>query len=152
MRGTPFWRIQAADGAKRGPAAGKRNVGSCNSKIEAARPLSDEIGPLSDLKGAQHLAKRTRLQADPRKYVARPLFEGLQPLGGQKGVQQHHSDQKRPCQTPFCKISAAERSTRGPGSFTQKQQWRRKNLHQSSFSKQWKTPWTPLRNTMQIPK
>jgi len=69
---------------KGGPAARKRKVGSCKSEREVARPLFEEIGPLSGLKAAQQLENRTRPQADPRKKAARPLFEGLQLLSCQK--------------------------------------------------------------------
>ena len=86
--GTPFWRIRAAEGPKRGAGAEKRNVRPSKFKKEAARPLFDETGLLSDQKGAQQLAKRTRLQANPGKTAARPLFERLRPFERQKGVQE----------------------------------------------------------------
>ena len=37
LRGIPFWRIQAADGTKRGPAAGK--LGTAHSKLQAPSVL-----------------------------------------------------------------------------------------------------------------
>ena len=74
---------------KGGPAARKRKVGSCKSEREVARPLFEEIGPLSGLKAAQQLENRTRPQADPRK------------KGGQ---------------TPFWRIAAVELPKKGPNS------------------------------------
>ena len=68
LKGTPFQRIWAAQGPKRGLAV---------AKLEAL--FKFEGGPL---------VRRKRLQANPRKSGAGPLFEGLRPLEGQKGVQQ----------------------------------------------------------------
>ena len=56
-RWTLFWRIQAAHGTKRGPAARKWNGGSWKFQIEAARPLFDRFGPLGPQKGVQQPEK-----------------------------------------------------------------------------------------------
>ena len=73
LKGTPFQRIWAAQGPKRGLAV---------AKLEAL--FKFEGGPL---------ARRKRLQANPRKSAAGPLFEGLRPLEGQKGVQQWQKEE-----------------------------------------------------------
>ena len=132
----PFCKISTLDWPKGGPAAGKRKVGSCKSEREVAGPLFEEIGPLSGVKAAQQLENRTRPQADPRKKAARPLFEGLQLLSCQKRGPTANKLiwSKTTLPDPFLQDFSRWAAKKGPGSFNQKQQWRKKSTPKFFFS------------------
>ena len=70
-------------------------------------------------KRGQQLENETSDHGNPKLRLPDPFLIDLGRWSTKKGSsnQKNHNDPKRPCWTPFCKISAAERSKKSPGSF-----------------------------------
>ena len=119
-------------------------------KLGCRGPLCEGFGPLRRQKGVQQQAKEASVKLRGRG----PLCEGFGPLRRQKEVQQQAKEASVKLRGPgplferFRPLSGQK----GAQEALDKSKYGAKDLNQNYFSKRWKTPWTPLRNTKQISK